>query len=113
MNELLRRLQCEQYIHEVVQKEGALDGSTSGSIRAAFALFVSTPYITGEEFKTDDGRQGRKPKVCDIEIIDQIKHKNKGKGHGYKGHGSKKGCSSGCGGSTRHIPTKQTVEIAN
>lgn len=80
--ELVRRLQCEKSILEIVEKQGATDGSTPGSIRAAFALFVSTPYITGEEFKVDQGRHGEKPKPCDIEIIDKVKHKNKGKGKG-------------------------------
>jgi hypothetical protein len=34
-----------------MKKQGAVDGSTPGSIREAFALFVSTPYITGDNFK--------------------------------------------------------------
>ena len=44
-------MQCDEYIKEIMKKQGALDGSTEGSIRAAFALIVTTPYITGDNFE--------------------------------------------------------------
>jgi hypothetical protein len=49
--ELVRRMRCEKHEKEIMYTQGATDGSTQGSIRAAFALFVSTPYITGDDFK--------------------------------------------------------------
>ncbi|KAH8174202.1 hypothetical protein LIA77_05621 [Sarocladium implicatum] len=49
--ELARRMQCGEYIKEIMKKQGALDGSTEGSIRAAFTRIVATPYITGDNFE--------------------------------------------------------------
>ncbi|KAH7318741.1 hypothetical protein B0I35DRAFT_409581 [Stachybotrys elegans] len=49
--ELVRRMHCEKFEKEIMEAQGAVDGSTPGSIRAAFAEFVFTPYITGNKFE--------------------------------------------------------------
>lgn len=46
-------MSCEEYQMEIMEKQGALDGSTPRSIREAFARFVYTPLITGEDFKVE------------------------------------------------------------
>jgi hypothetical protein len=51
--ELVRRMHCEKYEKEIMYTQGATDGSTRGSIRAAFALIEFTPYITGDDFKNE------------------------------------------------------------
>ncbi|KAL2211996.1 hypothetical protein CC79DRAFT_1364283 [Sarocladium strictum] len=57
--ELARRMKCDEYIKEIMKKQGALDGTTSGSIREAFALIVTTPYITGDNFEGFTGQVHR------------------------------------------------------
>ncbi|KAI5461100.1 hypothetical protein BGZ63DRAFT_403999 [Mariannaea sp. PMI_226] len=49
--ELGRRLHCDEYLKAIMEKQGAVDGSTKGSIQEAFSKFVFTPLITGEQFK--------------------------------------------------------------
>lgn len=56
MYELARRMKCDEYIKEIMKKQGALDGTTPGSIREAFALIVTTPYITGDNFEGFTGQ---------------------------------------------------------
>ncbi|KAK0392207.1 hypothetical protein NLU13_1705 [Sarocladium strictum] len=58
--ELARRMQCDEYIKEIMKKQGARDGSTQGSISEAFALIVSTPYITGETLDKDSVKSHEK-----------------------------------------------------
>ncbi|CAH0053435.1 unnamed protein product [Clonostachys solani] len=82
--ELGRRLQREKYQIEIFRKEGATDGSTPHSIRKAFALFVSTPYITGEDFRVEDYQ--KEPKEKELKIIEEIKNKHKHKGHHHPHH---------------------------
>jgi hypothetical protein len=57
--ELARRMKCDEYIKEIMKKQGALDGTTPGSIREAFALIVTTPYITGDNFEGFTGQVHR------------------------------------------------------
>uniref|UniRef100_A0A8H7NGS9 Uncharacterized protein n=1 Tax=Bionectria ochroleuca TaxID=29856 RepID=A0A8H7NGS9_BIOOC len=82
--ELGRRLQREKIQVEIFRKEGATDGSTPHSIRRAFARFVSTPYITGEDFRVEDYH--KEPKEKELKIIDEIKNKFKHKGHHHPHH---------------------------
>ncbi|CAH0024096.1 unnamed protein product [Clonostachys rhizophaga] len=82
--ELGRRLQREKIQVEIFRKEGATDGSTPHSIRKAFARFVSTPYITGEDFRVEDYH--KEPKEKELKIIDEIKNKLKHKGHHHPHH---------------------------
>ncbi|CAI6100466.1 unnamed protein product [Clonostachys chloroleuca] len=82
--ELGRRLQREKIQVEIFRKEGATDGSTPHSIRKAFARFVSTPYITGEDFRVEDYH--KEPKEKELKIIDEIKNKFKHKGHHHPHH---------------------------
>ncbi|KAK7425466.1 hypothetical protein QQZ08_008031 [Neonectria magnoliae] len=49
--ELGRRMHCQEYLKQVMLKQGAVDGSTKGSIQEAFSKFTFTPLITGEHFK--------------------------------------------------------------
>lgn len=63
MYEIARRMQCEEHIKTIMEKQGALDGSTKGSIREAFALIVSTPYITGDNYEGWGGETVYKEKV--------------------------------------------------
>jgi hypothetical protein len=44
-------MHCEEYEKQIMKLQGAVDGSTKGSIREAFALFTFTPYITGDNFE--------------------------------------------------------------
>lgn len=53
-------MQCDEYIKEIMKKQGARDGSTQGSISEAFALIVSTPYITGETLDKDSVKSHEK-----------------------------------------------------
>ncbi|CAG9999909.1 unnamed protein product [Clonostachys byssicola] len=82
--ELGRRLQREKIQVEIFRKEGAADGSTPHSIRSAFARFVSTPYITGEDFRVEDYH--KEPKEKELKIIEDIKNKFKHKGHHHPHH---------------------------
>ncbi|VUC34933.1 unnamed protein product [Clonostachys rosea] len=82
--ELGRRLQHEKIQVEIFRKEGATDGSTPHSIRRAFARFVSTPYITGEDFRVEDYH--KEPKEKELKIIEEIKNKYKHKGHHHPHH---------------------------
>ncbi|KFA60928.1 hypothetical protein S40285_05798 [Stachybotrys chlorohalonatus IBT 40285] len=74
--ELVRRMHCEKYEREIMQKQGAVDGSTHGSIREAFAEFVFTPYITGDDFK--EPKKGDKKKEDDKKKGDKKKPEEEG-----------------------------------
>ncbi|KAH7008037.1 hypothetical protein EDB80DRAFT_425751 [Ilyonectria destructans] len=52
--ELGRRLHCEESLKSVMHKQGAVEGTTKGSIQEAFSKFTFTPLITGEHFKNKD-----------------------------------------------------------
>ncbi|KAF7546169.1 hypothetical protein G7Z17_g8632 [Cylindrodendrum hubeiense] len=49
--ELGRRMHCEEELKSVMHRQGAVDGTTKGSIQEAFSKFIFTPHITGEHFK--------------------------------------------------------------
>ncbi|KAH7152493.1 hypothetical protein B0J13DRAFT_620047 [Dactylonectria estremocensis] len=49
--ELGRRSYCEGELKRIMLKQGAVDGTTQGSIHEAFSKFIFTPLITGEHFK--------------------------------------------------------------
>lgn len=80
-------MHCEPYMFEIFEKQGAVDGTTPGSIRAAFSLFVYTP-VMADEFLT---HQSNEPLDSDVEIIEEIKCKNNDCGGGRKGRKGKKG----------------------
>ena len=44
--ELVRRMECEESMMEIMEKHGAQDGSTDRSVLAAFNRFDFTPLIT-------------------------------------------------------------------
>jgi hypothetical protein len=68
--ELGRRMQCDEWLKAVLEKLGKDDGSTKESVREAFALFVSTPFITGDDFKVEDGQKMNAPsETIKIETI--------------------------------------------
>lgn len=52
--ELGRRLHCEESLKSVMHKQGAVEGTTKGSIQEAFSKFIFTPLITGEHFKNKE-----------------------------------------------------------
>ncbi|KAK2679163.1 hypothetical protein RAB80_004344 [Fusarium oxysporum f. sp. vasinfectum] len=49
--EISRRVECKKSLKIIMSKQGANDGSTKGSVQAAFEKFPYTPLITGENFK--------------------------------------------------------------
>ncbi|KAF7555520.1 hypothetical protein G7046_g6538 [Stylonectria norvegica] len=49
--ELTRRMHCVDELKAIMEKQGAVDGSTKGSIREAFEQFKNTPHIVGNDFE--------------------------------------------------------------
>ncbi|KAF5658108.1 hypothetical protein FHETE_10056 [Fusarium heterosporum] len=46
-----RRINCKTPLKYVMEKQGANDGTTKGSVQEAFKKFVYTPLVTGDDFK--------------------------------------------------------------
>lgn len=68
---------CEEYQLQIFSRQGSIDGSTPDSIREAFARFVSTPTITGEDFKVLPGQKPpRRPDWEEIEVVKNIQCHN-------------------------------------
>ncbi|KAG5655823.1 hypothetical protein KAF25_008942 [Fusarium avenaceum] len=53
-----RRINCKETLKDIMEKQGANDGSTKGSIQQAFEKFIYTPLITGEDFKNKGSYEG-------------------------------------------------------
>lgn len=63
-------MQCEEYIKEIMKKQGALDGTTAGSIREAFARIVTTPYLTGDNFDTHHPKKHEQTKKLEKKAVE-------------------------------------------
>ncbi|KAL6360204.1 hypothetical protein LRP88_05907 [Fusarium phalaenopsidis] len=49
--DLGRRIESKESLKVIMRKQGAEDGTTGDSVQEAFNRFISTPLITGEDFK--------------------------------------------------------------
>ncbi|EXL62924.1 hypothetical protein FOCG_01359 [Fusarium oxysporum f. sp. radicis-lycopersici 26381] len=94
--EISRRVECKKSLKIIMSKQGANDGSTKGSVQAAFEKFPHTPLITGENFKDGvslDKTDGKEDSEGDGEHKHKKVHKHyhnhhHGHEHGHKhGHG--------------------------
>ncbi|SPJ74057.1 uncharacterized protein FTOL_03787 [Fusarium torulosum] len=98
-----RRINCKETLKDVMEKQGANDGSTKGSVQQAFEKFIYTPLITGEDFKnkgsyeSSESRHEKKYKDEDEDEEEEDKYK-KGKVHKHHHehfHGHKHGHGHG------------------
>ncbi|KAF4959892.1 hypothetical protein FGADI_1395 [Fusarium gaditjirri] len=88
--EIGRRVECKKSLKIIMSKQGANDGSTKGSVQAAFEKFPYTPLITGENFK--DGVSLDKTKDEEDSKGDgEHKHKKVHKHYHNHHHGHKHG----------------------
>ncbi|KAF9775931.1 hypothetical protein IL306_005928 [Fusarium sp. DS 682] len=90
--EFARRIKCKKTLKIIMEKQGANDGSTKGSVQEAFSRFIYTPLITGENFK-NKGSYGKK----DAEDDEENKHKKVHKHYHNHHHGHKHGHKHGHG----------------
>ncbi|KAM0238605.1 hypothetical protein ACHAPO_003573 [Fusarium lateritium] len=92
--EVGRRISCKKTLKIIMEKQGANDGSTKGSVQQAFSKFIYTPLITGEDFENKgsygDPREENSGKEYNKEVK-VLKHHHEhhhGHHHGHKhGHG--------------------------
>ncbi|KAL3589357.1 hypothetical protein FPOAC2_11523 [Fusarium poae] len=92
--EIGRRISCKKTLKIIMEKQGANDGSTKGSVQQAFSKFIYTPLITGEDFENKgsygDPREEKSEKEYNKEVK-VFKHHHEhhhGHHHGHKhGHG--------------------------
>jgi hypothetical protein len=94
-----RRINCKETLKDIMEKQGANDGSTKGSIQQAFEKFIYTPLITGEDFKnkgsyeSSESRREKKYKDEDEEEEEENRYKKDKvhKHHHEHFHGHKHG----------------------
>ncbi|EKJ70393.1 hypothetical protein NXS19_012586 [Fusarium pseudograminearum] len=93
--EIGRRISCKKDLKIIMEKQGADDGSTKGSVQQAFSKFIYTPLITGDDFENkgsygDPREKGYEGKSYNKEVK-VFKHHHEhhhGHHHGHKhGHG--------------------------
>ncbi|RGP65092.1 hypothetical protein FSPOR_7482 [Fusarium sporotrichioides] len=94
--EIGRRISCKKTLKIIMEKQGANDGSTKGSVQQAFSKFIYTPLITGEDFENKgsygDPREkkyeGEKGYNKEVKVFKHHHEHHHGHHHGHKhGHG--------------------------
>ncbi|KAF4999778.1 hypothetical protein FGRMN_2247 [Fusarium graminum] len=70
-----RRINCKTPLKHVVEKQGANDGTTKGSVQEAFKKFIYTPLVTGDDFKNKGSYE--KNVKDENKYNDKDKHENK------------------------------------
>ncbi|KAL4728438.1 hypothetical protein ACLX1H_005183 [Fusarium chlamydosporum] len=86
--EIGRRISCKKTLNIIMEKQGANDGSTKGSVQQAFSKFIYTPLITGEDFE-NKGSYGNREKKYKGEKGYKKEDKSCKHDDGYKNN---KGC---------------------
>ncbi|KAI1036749.1 hypothetical protein LB503_003146 [Fusarium chuoi] len=94
--EIGRRIECKKSLKIIMSKQGANDGTTKGSIQAAFSKFPYTPLITGDNFE-DGVALDRTDGKGDSEGDGENKHKKVHKHYHNHHHGHKHGHKHGHG----------------
>ncbi|KAJ3458637.1 hypothetical protein MRS44_012746 [Fusarium solani] len=85
--DLGRRIESKESLKVIMRKQGAEDGTTGDSVQEAFNRFISTPLITGEDFKNYPSEAEERARKVEHYGKGGRKHGGQGHGHGHHGHG--------------------------
>ncbi|KAM6512855.1 hypothetical protein FSOLCH5_010553 [Fusarium solani] len=85
--DLGRRIESKESLKVIMRKQGAEDGTTGDSVQEAFNRFISTPLITGEDFKNYPSEAEERARKVEHYGKGGQKHGGQGHGHGHHGHG--------------------------
>ncbi|RGP58743.1 hypothetical protein FLONG3_11404 [Fusarium longipes] len=94
--EIGRRISCKKTLKTIMEKQGANDGSTKGSVQEAFSKFTYTPLITGDDFENkgsyndpkEKKYEGGKDDKKEVKVYKHHHEHHHGHHHGHKhGHG--------------------------